>query len=130
MVDVERHEAIDARRMSAKDWALFRTDPLTALMGAIGNLEAGISNSSKSNENAVNGLVEAQKANADSLAAVTEKLDVLRMGGMTIQQEISKLADVSLIQAGNVNRLVEALERYFSRPSLFGRFANWVRSRI
>jgi len=130
MVDVERHEAIDAHKMSAKDWALFRTDPLTALMGAIGNLEAGISDSSKSNENVVNGLVEAQKANADSLAVVTEKLDVLRMGGMTIQQEISKLADVSLIQAGNVNRLVEALERYFSRPSLFGRFANWVRSRI
>ncbi len=132
-IDVERHEAIDARRMSAKDWALFRTDPLTALMGAIGNLGTGISDASKSNENAVNGLVEAQKLGAESLSGVALKLDILEKGGMTVQQQLSRISNAVIVETGNVDRLVTSLEKiaaHLSRPGSLGRFANWIRNHI
>lgn len=82
-VQVGRYEAIDARRIPAKDWASFRTDPLTALMAAIDSLQG----------------------------EVQLKLDVLQKGGTTIQQQLSALTNAIIIQTANVDQLVRTLTR-------------------
>jgi acetolactate synthase regulatory subunit len=132
-VEVERHEAVDARRFSAKDWALFRTDPLTALLSAIESLRTGVSDAFKSNNTVLNGVVDAQKSSAEAFSKVTERLEVLEKGGMTLQQALSKLVDVSLVQSSATESLVQRIDVLINRlsvPSLLKRLLMWIRTKM
>lgn len=119
-VDVERHEAVDARRMSAKDWALFRTDPLTAIVSSIESLRAGLSGSLDASSQQLSKMAESQ-------VGMVQQVDVLTKGMATIPQQMTALTNAMIVQAGSVNRLVEALEQRFAASPL-SRFLGWVRS--